>query len=377
MHWFGKPLAMAPSLVARFGWASVDADVLECELCHERVEAVDVGGMDERAVGEAVGAFVSRLVSAHRETCQWRDKSVPESFVRFPVRTAPAIVAEVQERMRVLEAAAGGLPPVKLPEDARAAAAKMAGDAGGDVALRAATMAMTGWLPAGEKQTFFCSLGCRARVAVDVIEGDFDVVLEHRAYCPWVAEKVPVVHVTKAFAEREAAAEKPVDEPVTVEAGDKPRVLARFPSTLRGAEAVDEVERPRGSESAPAETDDAAGDDAAKAAADADDGGKAADAGAEDEDEDEAPAPPARFVQVNAYKVLMEPHVPGWRQSVDAIAPPVHAAGDDAATPLMQSPELGRTPAAALSFVNERLSVADRRLSSDGPGPSPKRLRLE
>lgn len=105
-QWFGKPVTAGPVACARRGWRNAGVDLLECEVCGEKLSFPIPPAWNHEEIQQAGAKFEPKLDSAHGEKCKWRGTCCPVSVCEFPVQAPEKLVSAFVDRCHAL----GGLP---------------------------------------------------------------------------------------------------------------------------------------------------------------------------------------------------------------------------------------------------------------------------
>jgi len=81
LSWFAKPLKLSPLECARFGWANVDVDILQCVSCKAYVSGHLPPASDIKIYAECIERLKERLTGSHHLCCSWSTDPCPEYFM--------------------------------------------------------------------------------------------------------------------------------------------------------------------------------------------------------------------------------------------------------------------------------------------------------
>jgi hypothetical protein len=70
--YFAKPTTLSPIICARFGWANVDKDLLECSCCRAAWSIVFPRSLSTESTDNLTAEYLHQLVTAHEEYCMFR-----------------------------------------------------------------------------------------------------------------------------------------------------------------------------------------------------------------------------------------------------------------------------------------------------------------
>ncbi|NXM36909.1 NIPA protein, partial [Oxyruncus cristatus] len=116
LRWAGKPAALSPLVCARFGWSSVDSDLLRCHSCRALLGARLTPARDPRSYQERCAELRRSLSSAHERFCFWPDSPCPDRFALLLVDEPRVLLREFRERFQSLCQLELQLPALR-PED--------------------------------------------------------------------------------------------------------------------------------------------------------------------------------------------------------------------------------------------------------------------
>ncbi|KAM7057214.1 LOW QUALITY PROTEIN: zinc finger C3HC-type protein 1 [Acridotheres tristis] len=116
LKWAGKPSSLSPLVCARFGWVSVECDMLRCSscqayLCMSLQLAFDLSNYKERCE-----ELRKALSTAHEKFCFWPDSPCPDRFARLLVDEPRVLLQDFLDRFQSLCQLELQLPSLR-PED--------------------------------------------------------------------------------------------------------------------------------------------------------------------------------------------------------------------------------------------------------------------
>uniref|UniRef100_A0A8C8T0Z5 Zinc finger, C3HC type 1 n=1 Tax=Peromyscus maniculatus bairdii TaxID=230844 RepID=A0A8C8T0Z5_PERMB len=116
LKWAGKPPELSPLICAKYGWVTVECDMLKCSscqafLCASLQPAFDFGRYKERCA-----ELKKSLCSAHEKFCFWPDSPSPDRFGMLPLGEPAVLVSEFLDRFQSLCHLDLQLPSLR-PED--------------------------------------------------------------------------------------------------------------------------------------------------------------------------------------------------------------------------------------------------------------------
>uniref|UniRef100_A0A8C6RJM0 Zinc finger, C3HC type 1 n=1 Tax=Nannospalax galili TaxID=1026970 RepID=A0A8C6RJM0_NANGA len=116
LKWAGKPPELSPLICAKYGWVTVECDMLKCSscqafLCASLQPAFDFGRYKERCA-----ELKKSLCTAHEKFCFWPDSPSPDRFGMLPLSEPAVLVSEFLDRFQSLCLLDLQLPSLR-PED--------------------------------------------------------------------------------------------------------------------------------------------------------------------------------------------------------------------------------------------------------------------
>jgi len=101
--WFAKPSCVDPLECARFGWVNCSADMLECEVCKNRISFGVASSLDHYQKSLIVQELKNKLVNtAHKDICPWKDNPCSPTFARLPLQPLSLVSNYVSRVQHIL-----------------------------------------------------------------------------------------------------------------------------------------------------------------------------------------------------------------------------------------------------------------------------------
>ncbi|NXS31955.1 NIPA protein, partial [Pomatostomus ruficeps] len=116
LRWAGKPRALSPLVCARYGWVSVECDLLRCASCQAFLCASLQLARDLRSYQERCEELRKALCTAHEKFCFWPDSPCPDRFARLLVDEPRVLLQDFLDRFQSLCQLELQLPSLR-PED--------------------------------------------------------------------------------------------------------------------------------------------------------------------------------------------------------------------------------------------------------------------
>ncbi|XP_063253234.1 zinc finger C3HC-type protein 1 isoform X2 [Prinia subflava] len=116
LRWAGKPPSLSPLVCARFGWLSVECDMLRCSSCQAYLCASLQLAFDLSSYKERCEELRKALSTAHEKFCFWPDSPCPDRFARLLVDEPRVLLQDFLERFQSLCQLELQLPSLR-PED--------------------------------------------------------------------------------------------------------------------------------------------------------------------------------------------------------------------------------------------------------------------
>ncbi|CAO2603034.1 Zinc finger C3HC-type protein 1 [Lemmus lemmus] len=116
LKWAGKPPELSPLICARYGWVTVECDMLKCSSCQAFLCASLQPAFDFSRYKERCAELRKSLCSAHEKFCFWPDSPCPDRFGMLPLDEPAVLVSEFLDRFQSLCHLGLQLPSLR-PED--------------------------------------------------------------------------------------------------------------------------------------------------------------------------------------------------------------------------------------------------------------------
>ncbi|KAH0501467.1 Nuclear-interacting partner of ALK [Microtus ochrogaster] len=111
-----KPPELSPLICARYGWVTVECDMLKCSSCQAFLCASLQPAFDFSRYKERCAELRKSLCSAHEKFCFWPDSPCPDRFGMLPLGEPAVLVSEFLDRFQSLCHLELQLPSLR-PED--------------------------------------------------------------------------------------------------------------------------------------------------------------------------------------------------------------------------------------------------------------------
>lgn len=166
---------------AKRGWQCIGQTIIQCELCQRQID-LKIEEKDESLHLKVLETIAMQIEIAHADHCCWRKKSCDGMIMKLPLSDGRMSVEAFMERIKKLNELKGGIPEkLELPEGIREDLVK----------TREERLSMFGWsgLNLNGVLLLVCT-ACHRRIGEWHFElqkeTKFNVIFEHRNYCPWV-----------------------------------------------------------------------------------------------------------------------------------------------------------------------------------------------
>uniref|UniRef100_A0A8C0X6J0 Nuclear-interacting partner of ALK n=1 Tax=Castor canadensis TaxID=51338 RepID=A0A8C0X6J0_CASCN len=116
LKWAGKPPELSPLVCAKYGWVTVECDLLKCSSCQAFLCASLQPAFDFDRYKERCAELKNSLCTAHEKFCFWPDSPSPDRFGRLPLDEPSVLVSEFLDRFQSLCHLDLQLPSLR-PED--------------------------------------------------------------------------------------------------------------------------------------------------------------------------------------------------------------------------------------------------------------------
>uniref|UniRef100_A0A8C4LIZ3 Zinc finger C3HC-type containing 1 n=1 Tax=Equus asinus TaxID=9793 RepID=A0A8C4LIZ3_EQUAS len=116
LKWAGKPPELSPLICAKYGWVTVECDMLKCSSCQAFLCASLQPAFDFDRYKERCAELKKALCTAHEKFCFWPDSPSPDRFGMLPLDEPAVLVSEFLDRFQSLCHLDLQLPSLR-PED--------------------------------------------------------------------------------------------------------------------------------------------------------------------------------------------------------------------------------------------------------------------
>ncbi|KAG5438495.1 hypothetical protein PCANB_002599 [Pneumocystis canis] len=172
---------------AKRGWKCMDRVKLQCELCHRQLQLMDINESPEIVFQNELindtfilGIDVSLIETGHAEGCSWRRRSCDASIMKLPLADRLTSIKAYNERLNALNAIKQLPKVLKTPQNLEKSSL-----------MRTEILSLFGWtcMTIDTIMLLVCT-ACHRRIGLwgfeEETENAFDVISEHRDYCPWI-----------------------------------------------------------------------------------------------------------------------------------------------------------------------------------------------
>nr|KAF6419743.1 zinc finger C3HC-type containing 1 [Rousettus aegyptiacus] len=116
LKWAGKPPELSPLVCAKYGWVTVECDMLKCSSCQAFLCASLQSAFDFDRYKERCAELKKALCTAHEKFCFWPDSPSPDRFGMLPLDEPAVLISEFLDRFQSLCHLDLQLPSLR-PED--------------------------------------------------------------------------------------------------------------------------------------------------------------------------------------------------------------------------------------------------------------------
>uniref|UniRef100_A0A2I2ZRN5 Zinc finger C3HC-type containing 1 n=1 Tax=Gorilla gorilla gorilla TaxID=9595 RepID=A0A2I2ZRN5_GORGO len=116
LKWAGKPSELSPLVCAKYGWVTVECDMLKCSSCQAFLCASLQPAFDFDRYKQRCAELKKALCTAHEKFCFWPDSPSPDRFGMLPLDEPAILVSEFLDRFQSLCHLDLQLPSLR-PED--------------------------------------------------------------------------------------------------------------------------------------------------------------------------------------------------------------------------------------------------------------------
>uniref|UniRef100_A0A671FBL3 Zinc finger C3HC-type containing 1 n=1 Tax=Rhinolophus ferrumequinum TaxID=59479 RepID=A0A671FBL3_RHIFE len=102
LKWAGKPPELSPLVCAKYGWVTVECDMLKCSSCQAFLCASLQPAFDFDRYKERCAELKKALCTAHEKFCFWPDSPSPDRFGMLPLDEPAVLVSEFLDRFQSL-----------------------------------------------------------------------------------------------------------------------------------------------------------------------------------------------------------------------------------------------------------------------------------
>ncbi|XP_069852859.1 zinc finger C3HC-type protein 1 [Dipodomys merriami] len=102
LKWAGKPPELSPLVCAKYGWVTVECDMLKCSSCQAFLCASLQPAFDFDRYKERCAELRKSLYTAHEKFCFWPDSPSPDRFGTLPLDEPSILVNEFLDRFQSL-----------------------------------------------------------------------------------------------------------------------------------------------------------------------------------------------------------------------------------------------------------------------------------
>uniref|UniRef100_A0A4W2H5N5 Nuclear-interacting partner of ALK-like n=1 Tax=Bos indicus x Bos taurus TaxID=30522 RepID=A0A4W2H5N5_BOBOX len=113
---FSRPSELSPLVCAKYGWVTVECDMLKCSSCQAFLCATLQPAFDFDRYKERCAELKKALCTAHEKFCFWPDSPSPDRFGMLPLDEPTVLVSEFLDRFQSLCHLDLQLPSLR-PED--------------------------------------------------------------------------------------------------------------------------------------------------------------------------------------------------------------------------------------------------------------------
>ncbi|KTW25770.1 hypothetical protein T552_03383 [Pneumocystis carinii B80] len=176
--WHSIELPFNAVVCAKNGWICMGQMKIKCQLCKQEMEL-------KTEIKTEIRDELNQVKMGHKENCCWRKKSCDESIMKLPLSDGKRAIEGFNERTKKLDIFKGVPKKLKVPIDMKKDLVKK----------NTEILSIFGWngIEIDGIGLLVCG-ACHRRVGSWYFESEgeeegFDVVFEHRNYCPWVNSK--------------------------------------------------------------------------------------------------------------------------------------------------------------------------------------------
>ncbi|KAL0618094.1 Nuclear-interacting partner of ALK [Plecturocebus cupreus] len=116
LKWAGKPSELSPLVCAKYGWVTVECDMLKCSSCQAFLCASLQPAFDFDRYKQRCAELKKALCTAHEKFCFWPDSPSPDRFGMLPLDEPAVLVSEFLDRFQSLCHLDLQLPSLRLED---------------------------------------------------------------------------------------------------------------------------------------------------------------------------------------------------------------------------------------------------------------------
>ncbi|KAF6087182.1 zinc finger C3HC-type containing 1 [Phyllostomus discolor] len=102
LKWAGKPPELSPLVCAKYGWVTVECDMLKCSSCQAFLCASLQPAFDFDRYKDRCAELKRALCTAHEKFCFWPDSPSPDRFRMLPLNEPAVVLSEFLDRFQSL-----------------------------------------------------------------------------------------------------------------------------------------------------------------------------------------------------------------------------------------------------------------------------------
>jgi hypothetical protein len=104
LKWAGKPPKLSPLVCAKYGWVTVECDLLKCSSCQAFLCASLQSAFDFDRYKELCAEMKNSLCTAYEKFRFWPDSTSPDRFGMLPLTEPSVLVSEFLDHFQSLPA---------------------------------------------------------------------------------------------------------------------------------------------------------------------------------------------------------------------------------------------------------------------------------
>ncbi|KND01861.1 uncharacterized protein SPPG_03651 [Spizellomyces punctatus DAOM BR117] len=222
--WFAKSDDLSAPVCARYGWINRGLETLYCPTCENTLVCEIPAEASPEEVLAKSKEYRDNLLTAHGESCPWAIHHLDDTAYRLPLSSPAHTIQAFRNRYKALSQHPPSIPKIVFNESQAGRSVNVDllhqnlhvdGDESEELTRSCILLALFGWEFPNEQATDFlqCRLCARIvglwnydhivtltdadsadrrkriKVAQDIsveLPSHFDVLWEHRSYCPWI-----------------------------------------------------------------------------------------------------------------------------------------------------------------------------------------------